>query len=64
MTCANLVSVESDLICVPIGGALLPAVGPLGFVAFFGGMLALSLGGFGMARWASLEYKWKWRVVV
>ncbi|TVY16771.1 putative transporter MCH4 [Lachnellula arida] len=50
----------ATLICIPIAGELLPTIGPTGFVAFFGGILLLSLGSFFMARWACLDYKWKW----
>ncbi|KAG0645675.1 putative transporter MCH4 [Hyphodiscus hymeniophilus] len=35
-----------------------------GFVAFFGGILILSLASFLMARWACLEYRWQWIVKV
>jgi len=50
----------SALICIPISGALLPAIGPQGLLAFFGGVLVLSLMCFAMARWAFLDYRWKW----
>lgn len=52
------------LVCVPIGGELLPTIGDAGFVAVFGGILVLSLLSFLMARWACLEYRWKWKVKV
>lgn len=48
------------LICIPVGGLLLPAIGPTGFVAFFGSILVLSLISFMIARWACLDYKWSW----
>ena len=51
---------HSTLICIPIGGELLPAIGGEGFIAFFGSILILSLLAFVMARWACLEYKWNW----
>ncbi|TVY36773.1 Riboflavin transporter [Lachnellula subtilissima] len=50
----------ATLICIPIAAELLPTIGATGFVAFFGGILLLSLGSFVMARWASLDYQWKW----
>ena len=52
------------LICIPVGGELLPTIGSTGFVTFFGGMLVLSLASFVMARWACLEYRWKWNVKI
>jgi len=51
---------DRTLICIPVGGELLPTIGGEGFVAFFGGILVLSLMSFLMARWACLDYKWKW----
>jgi uncharacterized membrane protein YfcA len=51
-------------LCIPLGGQLLPSVGPEGFVAFFGGILVLSLASFLMARWACLDYRWKWNVKI
>lgn len=54
----------ATLICIPIGGALLPAGGPEAFVAFFGAVLCVSLITFVMARWACLEYRWAWRVKI
>jgi hypothetical protein len=53
------VSNISTLICIPIGGELLPNIGAKGFVAFFSGTLVLSLASFLMARWAWLEYRWR-----
>lgn len=50
------------LICIPVGGDLLPKIGATGFVAFFGAVLILSLLCFLIARWACLGYKWKWMV--
>ena len=55
------VSKINTLICIPIGGELLPNIGAKGFVAFFGGMVVLSLACFLMARWACLEYRWRWK---
>jgi hypothetical protein len=55
---------NSTLICIPVGGELLPAIRGAGFVAFFGGILLLSMGSFLMARWACLEYRWKWNVKI
>lgn len=52
------------LISIPTAGALLPAIGAQGLLAFFGGVLGLSLICFSMARFAMLENTWKWRIVV
>jgi MFS family permease len=52
----------ATLICIPIGGALLPAIGTQGLAGFFGAVLVLSCVCFVFARWACLEYAWKWRV--
>ncbi|PMD24511.1 MFS general substrate transporter [Hyaloscypha hepaticicola] len=54
----------ATLICIPVGGELLPTIGSTGFVSFFGGVLVLSLASFLMARWACLEYRWKWNVKI
>lgn len=54
----------ATFLCIPIGGQLLPTIGATGFVAFFGGILVLSLASFLMARWACLDYKWKWNVKI
>ncbi|KAF8855996.1 MFS monocarboxylate transporter [Acephala macrosclerotiorum] len=54
----------ATLICIPVGGELLPTVGGTAFVAVFGGILVLSLASFLMARWACLEYRWKWNVKI
>ena len=53
-----------SLISIPISGALVPAVGPKGFVAVLGGVLTLALLCFLIARWACLEYYWRWRVKI
>ncbi|KUJ23902.1 MFS monocarboxylate transporter [Mollisia scopiformis] len=52
------------LICIPVGGELLPAVGGTAFVGLFGGILVLSLVSFLMARWACLEYRWQWIIKI
>lgn len=54
----------ATLICIPIGGALLPAIGTQGLVAVFGCVYMVSFLCFIMARWACLDYKWKWRVII
>ncbi|KAH8815443.1 MFS monocarboxylate transporter [Xylogone sp. PMI_703] len=54
----------ATLICIPVGGELLPTIGADGFVAFFGGILVLSLASFLMARWACLDYRWEWNVKI
>lgn len=50
----------ATMVCIPIGGELLPRIGATGFVAFFGGVLVIATVSFIMARWASLEYRWNW----
>ncbi|RDW75829.1 MFS monocarboxylate transporter-1 [Coleophoma crateriformis] len=62
-TSYSLVSFAT-LLCIPIGGALLPVVGAAGFAAFWGGVLILSLFSFMMARWACQEYRWQWRAKI
>ncbi|KAJ5689581.1 hypothetical protein N7462_003973 [Penicillium macrosclerotiorum] len=52
------------LIGIPIGGQLLQAAGPSRLVVFLGVVLAISLSGFLMSRWACLGYKWKWGVKI
>ncbi|CAG8950991.1 hypothetical protein HYFRA_00006388 [Hymenoscyphus fraxineus] len=54
----------ATLLCIPLGGELLPKIGPTAFVGFFAGVLVLGLGSFLMARWACLEYKWEWGVKI
>ncbi|KAG9229932.1 MFS monocarboxylate transporter [Amylocarpus encephaloides] len=54
----------ATLICIPMGGELLPTIGATSFVGFFAGILVLSLWSFLVARWACLEWKWKWNVKV
>lgn len=54
----------STMVCIPIGGELLPKIGATGFVAFFGGILVLATVSFLMARWACLDYRWKWNVKI
>lgn len=49
------------LLCIPIGGALLPAFGPRGLMGFFGGVAVCSLGCIVMARWACLDWRWRWK---
>lgn len=53
----------TTLFCIPVGGAILSASG-VGLVVFFGGVLVVGLGCFGVGRWACLGYKWRWLVVV
>ncbi|RDW82508.1 MFS monocarboxylate transporter-2 [Coleophoma cylindrospora] len=62
-TSYSLVSFAT-LLCIPIGGALLPVAGASGFAAFWGGVLILSLFSFMMARWACQEYRWQWRAKI
>ena len=54
----------ATLVCVPIGGQLVEAVGPLAMVGFFCAVLALSTISFTLSRLACLGWKWKWIVKV
>jgi hypothetical protein len=48
------------LVAIPISGQLLEVAGPSRLVGFIGGVLGVSIICFCMARWACLEYHWKW----
>ncbi|KAL2060731.1 hypothetical protein VTL71DRAFT_9372 [Oculimacula yallundae] len=50
----------ATMVCIPVGGELLPRIGATGFVGFFGGILVAATVSFMMARWASLDYHWNW----
>ena len=56
--------IDSTLINIPIGGAMLQAIGSKAFIAFLGGVLALGLLSLSVARWACLDYNWKWKVKI
>lgn len=60
----DILTVTRAMVCIPIGGELLPRIGATGFVSFFAGVLVLSTISFVMARWACLQYRWKWNVKV
>ena len=59
-----LVASLATLVCIPIGGEMLEAVGPQTMVIFFCAVTAVSLVTFLASRWACLDWKWKWRVKV
>ena len=50
----------ATLVCIPIGGEMLEAVGPKVLVGFFCAITAASLATFLGSRWACLGWRWKW----
>lgn len=52
------------LVCIPINGELIEAVGPQVMVGFMCAILALALLSFILSRWACLGWKWKWMVKI
>jgi hypothetical protein len=52
------------LICIPIGGEMLEKVGKQAMVSYLGSVLILALLMFVMARWACLNYRWRWRMKI
>jgi hypothetical protein len=52
------------LICIPIGGEMLEKVGKRAMVSYLGSVLILALLMFIMARWACLNYRWRWRMKI
>jgi MFS family permease len=48
------------LICIPISGELIQAVGPQLMVGFFCAILGVTLCAFVTSRWACLDWKWNW----
>ncbi|PWY80717.1 MFS general substrate transporter [Aspergillus heteromorphus CBS 117.55] len=62
-TCYSIVSIAT-LVSIPIGGEMLDAVGKQAMVAYLGGVLVLALCMFLMARWACLNYRWRWRAKI
>ncbi|KAJ6005112.1 MFS general substrate transporter [Penicillium herquei] len=61
--CYSIVSIAT-LICIPIGGEMLQAVGTRAMVAYLGSVLIIALGMFVMARWACLSYRWRWQAKI
>ncbi|KAJ5708788.1 MFS general substrate transporter [Penicillium malachiteum] len=61
--CYSIVSIAT-LICIPIGGEMLQAVGSRAMVAYLGSVLIIALGMFVMARWACLSYRWRWQAKI
>ena len=55
---------NSNLVCIPVGGEMLDKVGSRAMVLFLGFILVLSLGLYSMARWACLGYRWRWRMKI
>ncbi|PYH91011.1 MFS general substrate transporter [Aspergillus ellipticus CBS 707.79] len=62
-TCYSIVSIAT-LICIPIGGEMLDKVGKQAMVAYLGCVLVLALSMFLMARWACLNYRWRWKAKI
>lgn len=54
----------ATLICIPISGELVQNVGGQALVGFMCAVLAVSIGLFAISRWALLDWKWRWCVVV
>lgn len=54
----------STLICIPISGELVQAVGPQALVGFYCAVLALGCLAFILSRWACLEWRWEWKAKV
>ena len=48
------------LVCIPISGELLEAVGPQAMVGFFIAICGLTLVTFVTSRWACLQWRWSW----
>jgi MFS family permease len=62
-TCYFVASLAT-LVCIPISGQLVEAVGPQALVGFFCAVLFLSLITFVLSRWACLGWRWRWRVKI
>ena len=54
----------ATLVCIPIGGELLGAVGADALVGFFCAILGVSMVSFAMSRWACLGWRWDWKTKV
>ncbi|KAJ9150249.1 MFS monocarboxylate transporter [Pleurostoma richardsiae] len=54
----------SALLCIPVSAQILQGLGPRGMVFIFGSVLFLSAVSFGLARWACLDHRWKWKTKV
>lgn len=54
----------ATLVCIPISGELVEAVGPTSMVGFYCAMNALGLVTFAASRWACLGWKWDWTTVI
>jgi len=54
----------ATLVCIPITGELVEAVGPQTMVGFMCAILGASLLTFILSRWACLGWRWRWTVKV
>lgn len=54
----------ATLVCVPISGELVEAVGPQVMVGFMCAVLGLALGTFILSRWACLGWNWQWKAKI
>ena len=52
------------LLTVPIGGQVLKSAGSEVLIGIMVGSTALALISYLMARWACLDYRWKWAIKV
>ncbi|KAL5361693.1 major facilitator superfamily domain-containing protein [Aspergillus floccosus] len=52
------------LVTVPVGGELLQATTPQVLVGFYSAVLVVGLASVALARWALLDWKWRWKVKV
>jgi hypothetical protein len=50
------------LLTVPVGGELLQSTTPQVLIGFYSAVLMVGLASVVMARWALLDWRWKWRV--
>lgn len=54
----------STLVCIPISGELVEAVGATAMVGFYSAVLALGVVTFAGSRWAILRWQWDWSTKV
>lgn len=54
----------ATLVCIPISGELVEAVGPSSMVVFYCAVCALGIATFAGSRWACLGWKWDWTTII
>lgn len=54
----------ATLICIPISGELVEAVGPSAMVGFYCAVLALGIVAFAASRMACLGWRWDWTTII